>query len=304
MEVHPLCRILPEMPEAEFRPLVADIRAKGLLRPITTFEGMILDGRHRFKACAEADVTPRFEPYTGTDPVGFVQSCCTHRNLNPTQRAMVAAGFLAYEQEQAKKRQAHGDTAPGKTLRTNLPEASEGGRARDKAGARMGVCGTSVDTAAKVLAKAAPEIVEKCKKGEMALNEAKRVVDLNPQAQRRIAALPKKQRDVEISSAHARSVACKKRDTKPTLAAVAGSLDAATRPVSSSRRSGRTDRNLCSGFRSHRRHGRAGDECHQPGGCSVCRRSHGVPDRGGLQVSSHALVRSEAAASRSPVRVR
>lgn len=215
MEAHPLCRILPEMPESEYRPLADDIRAKGLMRPITTFEGMILDGRHRFRACTEVGVTPRFEQYTGTDPVGFVQSCCTHRSLNPTQRAMVAAGFLAYEQDQARKRQAHGSTAPGTTLRRDSAEALDGGgRARDKAGSRMGVCGTQVTVAARVMAKAVPEIVEKCKKGEMALNEAKRVVDLNPAAQRRIAALPKKQRNDEIAIAHARSVACRKRDAK------------------------------------------------------------------------------------------
>lgn len=214
MEAHPLCRILPEMPEAEFRPLVADIRDKGLLRPITTFEGMILDGRHRFKACAEAGVTPRFEPYTGTDPVGFVQSCCIHRSLNPTQRAMVAAGFLEYEREQAKVRQVELGKSHG-TLRTDQSEGVKG-RARDKAGARMGVAGTTVSDAARVIEKAIPEVIEKCRSGDMALNEAKRIVDLNPAAQRRIAGMPKKQRDGEISSAHARSVACKKRDTKPT----------------------------------------------------------------------------------------
>lgn len=211
MEAHPLCRILPEMPESEYRPLVADIRAKGLMRPITTFEGMILDGRHRFKACVEAGITPRFEPYTGTDPIGFVQSCCTHRSLNQTQRAMVAAGFLAYEQEQARKRQSALNGKSDSMLSRNVGEA-EKGRSDDRAGARMAVSGDSVRVAAKVLAKAASEVVAACKSGDMALNEAKRMVDLNPKAQRRIASLPKKERAREIEIAHSRSVACKRRD--------------------------------------------------------------------------------------------
>ncbi|WP_380022523.1 hypothetical protein [Dokdonella ginsengisoli] len=57
----------------------------------------------------------------------------------------------------------------------------------------MGVSGQTVHAASKVIEKAVPEIIEKCKSGEMALNEAKRVIDLNPAAQRRIAELPKGQ---------------------------------------------------------------------------------------------------------------
>lgn len=222
MEAHPLCRILPEMTDAEFRPLVADIRAKGLMRPIVTLEGKILDGRHRFRACKEAGVTPRFEEYTGTDPVGFVQSCCTHRSLSATQRAMVAAGFLEYEREQARKRQSHGETGPGKTLVEDFPPALNG-KARDKAGERMGVSGKSVTDAEHVMSKAVPEVMQKLKSGDMALNEAKRIVELNPSAQRSIAALPKKERHDAIGAAHYRRTAAKVRDTKVAQPSAPGS---------------------------------------------------------------------------------
>lgn len=210
MEMHPLCRILPEMTDAEFRPLVADIRAKGLMRPIVLFEGKILDGRHRFRACAEAGVEPRFEQYTGSDPVGFVQSSCMHRSLSATQRALVAAGFLEYEREQARKRMESGVNQHSPV--ENLPQGS--GKARDKAGSRMGVSGKSVTDAEHVMSKAVPEVVEKLKNGEMALNEAKRIVELNPSAQRNIAALPKKERHDAIGAAHYRRTAARARDTR------------------------------------------------------------------------------------------
>jgi len=167
--------------------------------------------RRYFRACTKAAANAATEPYTGNDPVGFVQSSCVHRSLNATQRALIAAGFLEYEREQAKRRQIELGKTHGQTLRTNLSEGVEPGRARDKAGARMGVSGQTVHAASKVIEKAVPEIIEKCKSGEMALNEAKRVIDLNPAAQRRIAELPKGQRVQEIGTTHVRRLATVRR---------------------------------------------------------------------------------------------
>ncbi len=212
--------ILPEMPKAEFDRLAADIRAKGLMRPITTFEGKILDGRHRFRACAEVGVSPRFEAYTGTDPQGFVASSCVHRSLNASQRALIAAGFLAYEREQAKDRMAVGGAVGGKSkgVEDFPPPSADSGKARDKAGERMHVSGRTVDDAAKVMEKAVPEVLEKVRSGEMALNEAKKVVTLNVEAQRRVAEAPKKDRRAVMRKAVNLRDAAKRRAQPPQVA--------------------------------------------------------------------------------------
>jgi hypothetical protein len=63
-------------------------------------------------------------------------------------RALIAAGFLAYEKDQARLRQG---------ARTDIKETfPESGQARDKAGERMHVSGRTVDEAAKVIASAVP----------------------------------------------------------------------------------------------------------------------------------------------------
>jgi len=165
MNIHPLCAILPAMPASDYKMLVDDIRAKGLMRPITVFEGMILDGRHRFQACNDANVKPRFEEYPGTDPQGFVASSCVHRSLSTSQRALIAAGFLAYEKEQARTRMLAGKHPPA-----TLPEGSEKGDARDIAGARMHVSGNTVSRAAVVLANAPAEIIEQVRAGNLTVN--------------------------------------------------------------------------------------------------------------------------------------
>ena len=65
LEPHKIARIFPAMDKADFARLVADIRTHGLHEPIVTFEGGILDGCHRYRACQEAGIKPRFKTFKG-----------------------------------------------------------------------------------------------------------------------------------------------------------------------------------------------------------------------------------------------
>ena len=56
MKPHPFADILPLLEGEAFDSLVADIRANGLLEPIMIHEGLILDGRNRYRACEAAGI--------------------------------------------------------------------------------------------------------------------------------------------------------------------------------------------------------------------------------------------------------
>jgi ParB-like chromosome segregation protein Spo0J len=96
LKAHPYAQLLPPMTAAELEALAADIAEHGLRQPVVLYDGQVLDGRHRLLACERAGVEPTFTEYDGDDPLGFVLSAnITRRNLNPAQRAVVAARCVA-----------------------------------------------------------------------------------------------------------------------------------------------------------------------------------------------------------------
>jgi hypothetical protein len=86
LQFHPLADIFPLMEGEEFDALVADIKANGLHERIILHEGMILDGRNRYRALLAAGLDPA-NANTLTidgakyvdDPVAFVISANIHR---------------------------------------------------------------------------------------------------------------------------------------------------------------------------------------------------------------------------------
>ena len=98
--LHPLAEIIPPMTEDEFQSLKEDIAAVGQIDAITLMDGMVLDGRHRLRACRELGIDPQFAEMDGATEehaVNFVRSVNTkRRNLNKSQLAMVGAALAKY----------------------------------------------------------------------------------------------------------------------------------------------------------------------------------------------------------------
>lgn len=80
------------MSDEEFLILSKDIGENGQIDPIIIFDGFILDGWHRFQACAELNLEPKTKEFTGDDPAAFVLSKNLHRrHLTASQRAVAVA---------------------------------------------------------------------------------------------------------------------------------------------------------------------------------------------------------------------
>jgi ParB-like chromosome segregation protein Spo0J len=91
-KIHPLAENLPLMSDQEFEALKEDIRAHGQKVPILIFEGKLLDGRNRYRACLELGVEPLTEPFKGTTEEAEMRSFSNNmmrRHLSISQKAMV-----------------------------------------------------------------------------------------------------------------------------------------------------------------------------------------------------------------------
>lgn len=180
MNAHKYANLFPLMDDDGITSLAQDIEKNGLLEPIWTYKGEILDGRNRFKACELAHVQPELKEYKGVDPLGFVVALnLMRRHMTPAQRAMLGAELKTVYTERAKERMvdAHSsDTFSGAE-----------GDARDAAGTAVGVSGVYIDMAEQVKAKA-PEIVEDVLTGAIPLKQARALADVKTLSVRKRAA--------------------------------------------------------------------------------------------------------------------
>ena len=86
-----LANLFPDMDGDAFARLVRNIREEGLVEPIAVWRGQVVDGRHRYRACLEAGVEPRFEHLPDdTDPMPFVTARnILRRHLSASQLAVI-----------------------------------------------------------------------------------------------------------------------------------------------------------------------------------------------------------------------
>lgn len=85
---HPLSAAFPAMPENEIDALAEDIKKHGQRDAGVMFEGMVLDGWHRYLACGRAGIRFTSKELNGEDPVAYVLTKNLHRrHLTASQRA-------------------------------------------------------------------------------------------------------------------------------------------------------------------------------------------------------------------------
>jgi ParB-like chromosome segregation protein Spo0J len=92
-EYHEVAAIFPMLEGETFEALKRDIEVNGQHDPIWIYQGKIIDGRNRERACRELGIEPGIRDWDGRgDLVAFVVSQnLQRRHLTEPQRALVAA---------------------------------------------------------------------------------------------------------------------------------------------------------------------------------------------------------------------
>lgn len=198
MEAHEFAQLFPMLGDTELAELADSIKANGLREPVVVYDGKVLDGRNRLRACEMAGVEPRcIDLPDGQDPLQFVLDHNLHRrHLSESQRAMVGARLKEIFAAEAKERMLAGkglDGSGGRGNKTNPPKNfTEGfkGDSRDKAAEAVNVSGPLIDAAAKVSKQGVPELAAAVVAGDIAVTRAAKIATLEPEQQREAIAKP------------------------------------------------------------------------------------------------------------------
>jgi ParB-like chromosome segregation protein Spo0J len=162
---HPLSSAFPAMTDNEFQELRDSIETNGVLNPITIYEGMVIDGWHRYKAANEANVDcPETELDEWIDPKDFVLAQNKNRR-HITMAQLAVATTMVYEwRPNGVKSSSALSAGLGKTT-AELAEIS-------------GASERTINQAKSVLRNATPEVQEAVKSGKIGLSKAQKISKL------------------------------------------------------------------------------------------------------------------------------
>ena len=183
---HELSSYLPLLEDEEFDALVEDIREFGQIEPIVLYEGAILDGRNRYRACKKLGIEVKATEWkpsetTGITPLQYVISTnIMRRHLNTAQRSEIGLLLLEEEEKLAKERQSKTAGLKAKLLNNNLSKSAKadlveqiskiakGDASQNIAGKKVNVHGATIGQAKKIkeIAKNNPIIAEDWEKAK------------------------------------------------------------------------------------------------------------------------------------------
>lgn len=122
LQQHPLSAAFPSMSADDFQALKDDVEQHGQREPIVVFEGMVLDGWHRYRACVDLGIKPHTMSFPAEDdPVALVKGANLHRrHLTASQRAAAVVACSAWVPAGRPKK-----GAPGAPFSTKAELAKE-----------------------------------------------------------------------------------------------------------------------------------------------------------------------------------
>jgi len=176
MEAHEYANLFPMLPDAELQELANDIKAHGQWVPITTYEGKILDGRNRWRACELAGKNPKTVEFSGDDALSFViGSNLIRRHLTPLQKGLFAS--RAADLRLGSNRFKVDSSADEPTNKD-----------REKAAKEFKVSTATLDRARSAEKTASPELIDAMEKGTIGAKTAEVIAMLPKERQAQVLA--------------------------------------------------------------------------------------------------------------------
>jgi len=175
--------IFPEANQEDFDQLVDSIRINGFDKklPVIVYNGEVIDGWNRVKACEQLGIEPRIEQFQGTDQdaMQFIVRSNTRRNLTKGQWATIAVEASAMMDKlkaEAAKRMLAGKADPPE----KVPEGSARARESRQLLAKAHNTNSRYVAQAQALKAEAPDVFDQVKAGKLTLQDARKEASRRP----------------------------------------------------------------------------------------------------------------------------
>jgi len=177
LKQHPLSAAWPAMQADEYQSLRDSIEAIGVQNPITLFEGMVIDGWHRYTAANEVGMACPSKLLGDVDPVDFVKSQNdARRNVSASQRAAAIVTIYAWRPTSVKSG----------AINSGMNPVHPSGKTNEELANLAGTTIRTIQQAKTVEAKATPEVKAAVKAGTMSVKKAAETV--KPKAAKKVTA--------------------------------------------------------------------------------------------------------------------
>jgi hypothetical protein len=178
--------LIPPLSLGEFEALKENLSLYGCRDRLVVWKdhNILLDGHHRYQICTDLKLpfeTRELELSNRAEAkIWIIKNQRGRRNLNESQRAMLAVKLEAVYSEKAKENMG---------ARTDLGQdlgQGEGGRSAEKAAEDMGISHQTVSFAKKVATKGIPELARRVESANVAVSAASKVAALPSETQEKI----------------------------------------------------------------------------------------------------------------------
>lgn len=180
--IHPLCLTSTDMSEADFQKLRASIEKTEQSVSIKRYRGLIIDGRHRLKACLELGVTPWIEEFASDIDLSDEDLREIIAAWNDERRHETPAQRVESQLRLLGKAETAGEPLPQQPANKPLP-----GRSNKDIAKAAGVSGKTVKRVKAVKKKGIPEVQKAMIAGSLSVEEAARIAKLSKKEQKKLA---------------------------------------------------------------------------------------------------------------------
>lgn len=188
--------LIRPLPEDQFKLLEENILADGCLDALRTWDGILIDGHHRFKICTTHSLPFKTVSIALRDRravrLWMIKNQLGRRDLTDLERVELVRMYRAEKEAEAAERHREGSSKGGKAVE-NFPQPSESIKTRDELGEMAGMSGRTFEKYEKVIDHGVPELVEMTRRGELSASTASVIAEMPEEVQKTLVEKGKKE---------------------------------------------------------------------------------------------------------------